>query len=271
MELRVSFTHNAENTHSGPLSARFSTAMWPISLKTVIDTFCRSVAPTDDQHEPNRPMSYMIRGNDVAETNPFDETPFTKTDSLAVRGSDIISDAALKGAKRLYSELQRTGELDSISLSWFDSAIDLDRTGYKPETFYFLEVGPIVATVPDATWNSAFTMDLETAPKHKSTEWKDIASQFSLSPRAEKQGIPDKVSCMYSALEKATKRNDVSRAMHPRELRNHGPHVSNRAAERAYECLAQFDGVTGPDESAPAWEYVTETDTPVEGTEGSHA
>lgn len=203
------------------------------------------------------PMSYMIRGNSSDEPDEWDETPFTPTVKLRAKNSDSLHENVQRGATRVYEEVNRRGELAEVRTSWFET----ERTGYRESSkrvFYLLEVGPTVATAPDVTWNGAFQMDLESAPSHKSDEWKAIASEFQLSERDADRGIPSMVSCAYSELETLTRRNDGSRAAHPQELRNAGPRVADRAFEYAMDLLAAFPGVEAPADDAPAWELVDE-------------
>jgi len=215
-------------------------------------------------------MSYMIRGNSNDDPDPWDETPFTPTVKLRSKGSDKLHEFVRRGATRVYEELQRRGEVDEVRTSWFE-VDDTPYRGSTKATFYRLEVGPVVATAEGVTWNSAFEMDLTSAPAHKSEEWKTAASDFQLSDRDEKRGIPSVISCAYSALEEHTKRNDGVRSMHPYELRNHAPNVKDRHFERAMDLLATFSGVDGPKDNATTWELADESPAqsdPSEGAEG---
>lgn len=206
-----------------------------------------------------QPMSdYMKRGNDSTDPNPWETTPFTRTAKLRGKGSDPLEEYVRKGATRIYDELQRRGELTEVRTGWFEP----ERTCYRASSasaFYLLEVGPIAATADGVQWSSAFRMDPETAPDHKSAEWKDHASSFELSERDAEKGIPSKISCAYSELETLTERNDVNRAVHPRELRSRGPRMSDRAFEYAMELVASFPGVEGPTDDALAWELIDES------------
>jgi len=210
-------------------------------------------------------MDIMKRNDDSID---WQNKPYCRTDSLKAKASDSIEKYTERGATRLYDELvsTRNGELSDVRTSWFD---DVQGVGYDATGLYFYVVGPVVATAPGVTWNSAFTMT-EEAPEFKSEAWKDIASNFNFSERDEQKGIPSKVMCMYSALEDYTQRNDCHRAVHPKELRSHGPRVTDRAFEIATESLATFDGVCGPTEG-PAWTYTdpeaVATDSTAEATE----
>ncbi len=207
----------------------------------------------------NQPMTdYMKRGNSSTDPDPWEDTPFTRTAELRGKGSDALDEYVRKGATRVYNELQRGGELSEVRTGWFEA----DRTCYSSSTtqaFYLFEVGPVVATADDVRWNSAFRIDLEDAPAHKSDAWKDHASKFDLSERDAELGIPSKVSCAYSELETLTERNDGARAIHPRELRKRGPRVADRAFEDTIALLATFPGVDAPTDDAPAWELVDES------------
>ena len=196
-------------------------------------------------------MSYMNQHNDSID---WEYTPFHRTAKLKSKSSTSIEKVVERGATRLYDELthSRDDELQDVSLSWFD--VDEQGVGYSPNGLYFFEIGPTVATAPGVTWDSAFTLDTETAPEFKSDAWKEVASRFNFSDRDEREGIPSKVLSMYSALEKLTKRNEHTRAVHPKELRTYGPHVKDRAFEIAIDSLATFDGVHGPTDG-PAWIY----------------
>ena len=210
----------------------------------------------------------MLRGGSTDSTDDWGDTPFTRPISLQNKSSDTIDAAALEGAQRVYRELDRSGTLDSVSTSWFD--VEMSQVGHAPAEFYHYIVGPTVATAPDVTWHSAFTIDLETAPGHKSDDWWETAESFNLSPRAPERGTPSKISAAYAELERRTERNAPTPiAVHPRSFRSVGPYVSDRAFERAMECLSAFEGVHAPDDSKPAWELseATETDAQSAATE----
>jgi hypothetical protein len=208
---------------------------------------------------PNQPtMSYMIRGNSIDDTDPWKDTPFTPTARLESRTTDSLHEYVRRGATRVYEELNRRGELSEVRTSWFEPEQTCYRAG-SAGAFYKIEVAPVVATADDVTWNSAFRMDLDAAPAHKSEEWKDIASDFRLSERDAERGIPSSVSCAYSHLETLTERDDGDRAVSPEELRNNGPRVSDRAFDQVVELLATFPGVDAPDDDAPVWELSDES------------
>lgn len=229
-------------------------------IQHVIESLSDRLSDTTDKN-----MSYMKRNDDSID---WDNKPYCRTDSLKAKSSEKIEKWTEHGADRLYTELVNTpgGELADVRTSWFD---DVQGVGYDATGLYFYEVGPVVATAPGVTWNSAFSMT-EEAPEFKSEAWKEVASNFNFSDRDEQKGIPSKVMSMYSGLEDYTQRNDCHRAVHPKELRSHGPRVTDRAFEIATESLATFDGVCGPTEG-PAWTYTdpeaVATDSTAETTE----
>ena len=226
---------------------------------------------TDQFTDANQSMSIFTRDTDTDDGTNWESTPFTLTAELQGKCAKSIEKYAERGASRLYRELTtgRDTTLQDVSTSWFD----VGETGYSPKGLYFQEIGPVVATADGVTWNRAFTMDLDEAPAFKSDRWKEIASEYQLSNRDVKNGVVTVISCAYNELEKATKRNDGFRAMHTTELRPFGPAVTDRSFEKAMDCLAQWDGVSGPTDG-PAWEYVdptVETDTKKSATEETPA
>jgi hypothetical protein len=209
-------------------------------------------------------MSYMKSNDDSID---WEYTPFNRTAKLKSKSSKSIEKWTERGATRLYEELTHSNanELQDVSLRWFD---DVQDVGYSAQGLYFYEIGPTVATAPGVTWHSAFTLDTETAPEFKSDAWKEAAARFNFSDRDEQHGIPSKVMSMYSALEDYTKRNEHTRAVHPKELRSHGPRVSDRAFEIAVDSLATFDGVHGPADG-PAWTYTEPESVATDSTGGA--
>lgn len=203
---------------------------------------------TNDDNDTD--MSLMTRDDD--NSIDWENKLFEPTAKLKSKGGPI-EEYAERGASRLYEELTATrdGQLADVRTSWIDVGAGV---GYDPEGLYFFEVGPTVATAPGVTWNAAFTMDLDDAPAFKSDAWKDMAREFQLSEHEAEHGTESMIMCAYSALEELTERNDGDRAVHPRELRQHGPAVTDRYFDLAMTCLAEFDGVDGPTEG-PAWSY----------------
>jgi len=230
----------------------------PVSFIPMILGLIESLIDRRDDDDKNTQMGIMTRDSDD-DSIEWSNTPFEPTAELKGKTSTQIEHYTKRGATRLYEELtaSRDGQLKEVATSWFDVGSVI---GYSPTGLYFREVGPVVATAPGVTWNAGFTMDLEEAPTFKSEAWKDMAGEFQLSKREAEEGAESMILCGYNALEKMTKRNDGFRAVHPTELRAHGPgELDDRYFELATQCLAEFDGVHGPTDG-PAWSYVDPTD-----------
>lgn len=218
-------------------------------LTDLIESFLNRI---DDDAESNT-MGLMTRDDDDDCIN-WENTPFTPPPGLRGKAGGPIEHYAERGASRLYEELTATrdGQLTEVRTGWFDVG---SMTGYTPRGLYFYEVAPLAATAPGVTWNAAFTMDLDDAPAFRSDAWEDMASEFQLTETEAEKGVESMVMCAYNALEDLTRRNDGDRAVHPKELRSHGPHIKDRYFELAMTCLAECDGVNGPNDDAPAWSY----------------
>lgn len=211
---------------------------------------------------------YMIRGNSVEEeTDPWNESPFTKTWELAGDPGEKKPEKALQNAKKIRDKTLRAGSISSDSA--VEPAMDTLSGSHTPAAFYYRVCGPVAASADDVEWNTAFRVDLTEAPELHSEEWKEVVSEFNLSHRAEDNMVPKKIKSCYGALLKKTKRNDGKRAIHPEELDLHGPVIRDRDRRTAFEHIAKLPGVDGPDNSTPAWER-SETAATAQETE-SHA
>jgi len=212
--------------------------------RTVYETITDSSIPMTD---------YMTSGNSHDDPDPWDTVPFEPTYKLSPK-SGQIPELARENATKIRDKVLRDGEIAT------DSAV---VNGMKPlegpqtrESAYYLTAGPLAATAEDIQWNTAFRFDPEEAPEFGSDDYFAAASELNIPDTPSMELVPKKVEKCYRELEKVTKQNDCDRVMHPWELRSIGPRLPDRAADRAFEYLAELPGVIPPEETGPAWERV---------------
>lgn len=213
--------------------------------------------------ETTTPMTdYMKPGETHDDPDPWKDVPFTQLDKLENYG-ERKNALARENAERIREKLLRDGEIRTDDM--VKEAMEPPADPQTRLAAYYLNAGPVAATVDGLEWNTAFRLDPDDAPTFGSDAYFEAASELSIPDTNRLELVPKKVEKCYKALEEATERNDGNRVMHPEELRSIGPKLTDRAAERAFEYLAELPGVVPPKESAPAWERIDDEKATVAG------
>jgi hypothetical protein len=202
-----------------------------------------------------KPMTEYMRANTDNDepTDPFEDTPFNRIPP-AEGIKDEWVDTILTEANKIRKTAQRDGEIQSDdavidSLGKPNGDLWVDREG-----FYVHRVGPVAATCDALEWTSAYTMDLDDAPHHKSDEFVAAASDLRIPDSRSLELAPKFIKGAYRVLYEHTK--ETGRPMHPLQIQSEVNVVlSERGYSQAYRYLNQLPGVEPPTDGG-AWTHV---------------